>query len=214
MSREIIDLSVPVAEGMATWPGDVEVRLWRQKTLAEGFANVGGIQVGTHAGTHLDAPFHWFEGGAKVDETPLERLVGPARVIDLRGRGPTITAAELSAACGDLRAGEPVLLLTGWQGEVTDQDYPHLSGEAAEWLVGREPALVGIDTPSVDGPTAGQAHEALLGAGVPIIELLVNLDRLVGREFELIALPLAIVGMDGAPVRAVALPGEDVASDG
>jgi kynurenine formamidase len=214
MSREIIDLSVPIAEGMATWPGDVEVRLWRQKTLADGFANVGGIQLGTHAGTHLDAPFHWFEGGAKVDETPLERLVGPARVIDLRGRAPTISAAELSAACGDVSAGERLLLLTGWRGEVTDRDYPHLSGEAAEWLVERELALVGVDTPSVDGPAAGQAHEALLGASVPVIELLVNLDRLVGREFELIALPLAVVGTDGAPVRAVGVLGEDVASDG
>ncbi|HJN17983.1 MAG TPA: cyclase family protein [Armatimonadota bacterium] len=62
MSR-IVDLSMPIVDGMPTWPGDVEVKLWRHHTIAEGFSNTGGIQIGTHAGTHLDAPFHWFEGG-------------------------------------------------------------------------------------------------------------------------------------------------------
>jgi len=204
--REIIDLSFPITDSMAIWPGDVEVRLWRHRTLAEGFSNTGGVQLGTHAGTHLDAPFHWFEGGAKVETIPLERLVGPARVVDLRGSSPTITAAELRSACGPAtEVGERLLLLTGWRGEVTDEGYPSLSREAAEWLRDRQPALVGIDTPSIDGPTSGHAHEVLLGANVPVIELLVNLDRLVGRAFEFVALPLAVVGMDGAPVRSIAV---------
>ena len=205
MSRETIDLSLPITDGMATWPGDVEVRLWRHHTLAEGLSNVGGIQFGTHAGTHLDAPFHWFEDGAKVDAVPLGRLVGPARVVDLRRASPTITATELRAACGDTVPGERLHILTGWRGTIADEDYPHLSREAAEWLIEKKPALVGIDTPSVDGSTAGHAHEALLGADVPVIELLANLDRLAGREFDLVALPLAVVGMDAAPVRVVAL---------
>ncbi len=204
-SPQIIDLSRPIADSMATWPGDVPVRLWRHRTLAEGFSNLGGIQLGTHAGTHLDAPFHWFEEGATIEEVALERLIGPARVVDLRGSSPEITAAELSAACGQVDRAERLLLLTGWAGEIADEDYPHLSREAAEWLVGREPAMVGIDTPSVDGPTAGCAHEALLGAGVPVVELLAGLERLVGRGFTLIVLPLPVVGMDGAPVRAVAV---------
>ena len=198
--REIIDLSRPITDGMPTWPGDVPVRLWRHDELTR----IGGIQVGTHAGTHLDAPFHWFADGPTVDQVPLERLTGPARVVDLRGSGPCITAAELAAAAGDTEPGERLLLLTGWCGEVTDEDYPHLSKEAAELLVACEPALIGIDTPSVDGPHSGQAHGVLLGADVPILELLVNLERLVGREFDLFALPLPVVGMDGAPVRAIA----------
>jgi kynurenine formamidase len=97
------------------------------------------------------------------------------------------------------------LLLTGWHGEVTDEDYPHLSREAAAWLAAQRPALVGIDTPSIDGPHSGDAHGLLLDAEVPVIELLVNLDRLIGREFDVVALPLAVVGMDGAPVRAIAV---------
>jgi len=201
VSREIIDLSLPITDGVATLPGDVPVRLWVHDELTR----VGGIQLGTHAGTHLDAPFHWFGGGATVDRVPLQRLVGPARVIDLRGRSIEVTLQELVAACGPTEPGERLLLLTGWRGEVTDQDYPHLSREAAEWLVEQRPALVSIDTPSVDGPHSGCAHGVLLDAEVPIIELLTNLDRVVGRPFDLFALPLAVVGMDGAPVRAIAV---------
>ncbi|MBM3499298.1 MAG: cyclase family protein [Armatimonadetes bacterium] len=197
---EIVDLTRPITDGMATWPGDVPVRLW----VHDEFTRLGGIQLGTHAGTHLDAPYHWFGDGARVHEIALERLVGPARVVDLRGSSP-ITREELSAACGDMGRGERLLLLTGWQGAITDDDYPHLSPEAAEWLVERAPALVGIDTPSIDGPRSGEAHGALLDAEVPILEALANLERLVGREFDLIALPLPVVGMDGAPVRAIAL---------
>ena len=204
MTREIIDLSLPITDGMATWPGDVEVRLWRHRTLAEGFSNIGGIRLGTHAGTHLDAPFHWFEDGAKIEEVPLARLIGPARVIDLRGGGQTIGATDLEAAAGAVASGERLLLLTGWRGSVADEEYPRLSREAAEWLVAREPALVGVDTPSVDGPTSREAHDVLLGAGIALLESLANLERLVGRRFELVALPLAVVGLDGAPVRAVA----------
>jgi len=196
----LVDLSRPITDGQPTWPGDVPVRLWIHDELTR----IGGIQLGTHAGTHLDAPYHWFAHGATVDCVPLQRLVGPARVVDLRG-GSCITVEQLSAACGETAPGERLLLLTGWAGAITDEDYPHLSREAAEWLVARRPALVGTDTPSVDGPASGDAHGVLLGAEVPIIELLTNLDQLVGREFDLLALPLPVVGLDGAPVRAIAL---------
>jgi arylformamidase len=196
-----VDLTRPILDGQPTWPGDVPVRLWVHDELTR----IGGVQLGTHAGTHLDAPYHWFGGGATVDRVPLQRLIGAARVVDLRGSSLSITCGELSAACGETAPGERLLLLTGWTGEVTDEDYPHLSREAAEWLVARQPALVGIDTPSVDGPTSGDAHALLLDAEVPVLELLTNLDQLVGREFDLFALPLPVVGMDGAPVRAVAV---------
>ncbi|HJN17982.1 MAG TPA: cyclase family protein [Armatimonadota bacterium] len=119
--------------------------------------------------------------------------------------GVDITAACLAAAAGQIHADERLLILTGWRGEISDEDYPALTRDAAEWLVAKQPALVGVDTPSVDGPTAGHAHELLLGAEVPVVELLVNLDELIGRKFGLYALPLAIADMDGAPVRAVAI---------
>jgi len=206
---EVIDLTMPITEGMEGWPGDVPVRLWREHTLAEGMANVGGLQLGSHAGTHLDAPFHWFEHGATVDRIPLSRLVGEARVVDLRERQDalTISLAELQAQAGEVREGERVLLLTGWRGRIADGDHPALSREAVEWLAAQRPALVGIDTPSIDAANAGYAHERLLGADIPVVELLVNLERLVGELFLLAALPPAVVGLDGAPVRAVALKG-------
>jgi kynurenine formamidase len=206
---EVIDLSAPITEDMDAWPGDVPVRLWRHHTLAEGSPNVGGITLGTHTGTHLDAPFHWFEEGATVERIPLSRMVGEARVVDLRDRSDpaTVSLAELQAAAGEVEEGERVLLLTGWRGRIGDQDHPALSPEAITWLAGRRPALVGIDTPSVDPPGAGYAHGALLGAEIAVIELLCNLQALVGETFLLAALPLPVVGLDGAPVRAVALRG-------
>jgi arylformamidase len=206
VSRAIVDLTRPILDGQPTWPGDVPIRLW----IHDEFTRIGGIQLGTHAGTHLDAPYHWFADGATVDRVPLERLVGPARVIDLCGRGPELSCAELIVACGETRPGERLLLHTGWAGDITAEGWGHLSGEAAEWLAGQAPALVGIDTPSVDGPPSGDAHAALLGAGIPILELLTNLGEVGGADFALVALPLSVVGLDGAPVRAVALVGSTV----
>jgi len=206
---EVIELTLPITNGMETWPGDVPVRLWRHRTLAEGLSNVGGITLGTHTSTHLDAPFHWFEDGATVERVPLSRLVGEARVVDLRERSDpaTVSLAELQAAAGEVEEGERVLLLTGWRGRIGDQDHPALSPEAVTWLAARRPVLVGIDTPSVDPPGAGYAHGALLGAEIAVIELLCNLEALVGETFPLVALPLSVVGLDGAPVRAAALRG-------
>jgi kynurenine formamidase len=116
-----------------------------------------------------------------------------------------VSLAELRASANEVAQDERLLLLTGWRGQPTDGDWPALSPEAIQWLAARRPALVGVDTPSVDPPGAGYAHEALLGAAIAVVELLVNLDRLVGRRFDFHALPLPVLGLDGAPVRAVAV---------
>lgn len=171
-----------------------------------------------HLGTHIDAPLHFVEGGETVDRVALERLVGPAVTLDVRtaaGPGPSVTPAVLE----DARQGRPlrdriVVLHTGWVAEAfgTDSYYgpghPHLTVEAARYLVDHSPLSIAVDTlvDGVEPPRAGDnpVHRTLLGAGISLIENYANGDQLPADGYRIIALPLAIAGADGAPARVVA----------
>lgn len=207
-----VDLSYPLAEGMGGFPGypGFSVELLEEYEadgkLSRRFA------TSVHQGTHVDAPAHFVEGGATVDDLPLSLFCGPASVVDLRdSAGETITAARLDEAAPTLEPGARVLLLTG------DVDArfgdPGFFGEAAvlddsatDWLLEREVALVANDflTESIDVPER-PVHHALLGAGVPIVEYLCNADAIAGYgTVEFSCFPLRLAGFEGAPVRAVA----------
>lgn len=186
----IVDLTVPLEEGMEVYPGDPEVRIreWASIRKDGYFMNV--LSIGEHTGTHVDAPAHFVEGGMTIEELPLERFIGPGKV--LRVEGP-ITAEDVKKA-GDVR-GVILLFLTQGRGFLTE--------DGARELVKMGVRAVGIDGPSIDRD--GKAHRVLLGAGMPIFENLTSLELLVGREFMFIGLPLKIRGGSGSPVRAVAL---------
>jgi len=175
--------------------------------IAEGSrSNVSRITLGTHTGTHVDPPIHFIPDGKAVDELDLEVLIGPALVVDMRGRS-AITIADLEAT---IPAGVERLLfktdnsrLWARGGEFTP-DYVALTAEAAHWLVARGLKLVGTDYLSVEryGDPHPGAHSMLLGAGVIIVEGLNLLDVQPGL-YQLICLPLKIAQGDGAPARAV-----------
>jgi arylformamidase len=160
--------------------------------------------MGTHYGTHVDAPFHFAPQGASVDALALEILVGKARVIEL-AVSERVERSDLEAF--DLRDDIRVLLKTRMSGLLRSrplhESHVHLSTPAARYLVQAGIKLVGIDCLSVDGPAGGfPAHQELLGAGVVVVEGL-DLSRVEAGEFELICLPLAIAGGDAAPARVV-----------
>lgn len=166
-------------------------------------AQVSVLSVGTHYGTHIDAPRHLLPGAVGVDALPLEALVGRCRVLEVRG--PLIGPEDLvSTARGPRR----LLLKTAQSGFWADAQEPReaaaLSPAAAEWLVEQGFLLLGIDELSVDPPVSTNldAHRILLAAGVVILEGL-DLRAVPPGEYDLAALPLPLPDADGSPARVV-----------
>jgi arylformamidase len=209
----IVDLSVPIATGMPVYPGDPPVVVTPALTVPEHGVNVLHVSMGTHTGTHVDAPRHVGDALPTLDELPLERFTGEAVVVDARSAGPR-AALGPDVFEGEVREGVIVLVATGWSRYWgTDQytDHPYLTEGAAEFLVGAGIRTVGVEAFSVD-PTPAEdfpAHRVLCGAHAVIAENIAGLDALIeaqaaGERIEVSLLPLKVDAADGAPVRAVA----------
>lgn len=199
---EIIDISVPVHPGMITWAGEMrpEVELVSSIAAGDGY-NLSRLVFGSHTGTHVDAPLHFLERAAPVDTLSLDALVGPVLVVDARTVAEEI-GAEVVAR--DVPAGtERVIFATRnselWDRDAFTDDFVAVSPDAAASLLERGVRLVGIDYLSV-GPF--ETHRALLSEGVVLLEGL-DLRGVAAGSYNLACLPLAIVGCDGAPARAV-----------
>ncbi|HEY3883892.1 MAG TPA: cyclase family protein [Vicinamibacterales bacterium] len=203
----LIDVSVLLAPGVATYPGNPDFELAPVKRIADGASsNISRLTLGTHAGTHVDAPRHFFDDKPGVDALPLDLLIGRARVIDLPHRGG-ITEAHLEAA--GLREDLRVLFRTPnsalWNSnDGFHKDYTYVTEGAATFLVDQGVKVVGVDYLSVEQfkRPGAPAHHALLGNGVIIIEGL-NLSDAEPGQYEMYCLPLRIAGADGAPARVV-----------
>jgi arylformamidase len=174
------------------------------------------LVLGTHTGTHLDAPLHFIPGGAPVEAIALTSLVGPANVANLSDFKALeeVSSAALERALGGAPRHPRLLLRFDWSRRFGDLSFysrsPYLSEDACRWLLDAGVNVLGMDTPSPDDPRHAQDnatdspnHHLLLGAGVVLIEYLTNLDRLSTEVF-LVALPLPVEGADGAPMRVIA----------
>ena len=216
----IVDLTFPIQEGMLTFPAPHHPFVEITQLARHGVENreTRKVVLGTHTGTHCDAPLHFIAGGSTVDQIPPEVLVGPAAVCDFSSReGGAIDVADIEAALGGRRASR-ILLRFGWSRNYGKIEYysghPYLAPAAAERLVQRGVKLLGMDTPQPDDPRHGRAaevdspiHKILLGAGVVLVEYLCNLELLTTPEVQLIVAPLKILGGDGAPARCFAIVG-------
>lgn len=204
----IYDATILLHPALPTWDGEPgpDCRPIKRIGVDGEPAQVSLLTVGTHAGTHVDAPAHFIPGAAGVDALPLEALVGPCRVVEVETPGRrTIEPADLEP----IAAGAARLLLktasgSFWGEPAFRRDFVALSGAAAAWLVDRGARLVGIDYLSVDPYDAdpAAAHLTLLGAGVVVLEGL-DLRHVPAGEYDLAALPLKLAGADGAPARVV-----------
>jgi arylformamidase len=202
-----IDVSVLLAPGLATYPGNPPFEMTAVHRIADGHSsNNSRLVMGTHTGTHVDAPLHFFDGRPGVEAMALELLIGRARVIDLPHRGG-ITEEHLAAA--GLREDLRVLLRTPnsalWNTtEGFRTDYTYLTEEAAKFLVAQGVKVVGVDYLSVEQykKAGAPAHKALLGNGLIIIEGL-NLSEADAGQYEMYCLPLRLAHGDGAPARVV-----------
>ena len=201
-----LDVSVPLAPGLPTYPGNPAFELHPVKRIAEGASsNVSRLVMGSHSGTHVDAPKHFFDDGAGVDALPLPLLLGRTRVVEITRRGG-IGPDDLAQA--GLREDLRVLLKTSnsalWNGEEFRNDYTHLTEDGARYLVDQGVKVVGIDYLSVEQfkKPGAPAHRALLSQGIVIIEGL-NLGEAEPGMYEMYCLPLRVAGADGAPARVI-----------
>ena len=205
--KEWIDISVTLKEGMVRWPGDRKLKIERAKKIADGEeVNVSGVSMCMHAGTHIDAPFHFFERGMTIDKIPIDAVIGKARVIQIHDKTSIkVKDLEKNQVC----EGERLLFKTlnsswCWNSDKFNRDFVYISKEAAQFLASMKILTVGIDYLSVGGYSDDglEIHRILLDAGIWIIEGL-NLSLLKEGEYDLICLPLKISGVEGAPARAV-----------
>jgi len=216
---KIIDLSLSLHEGMMTFPTHwhpvVEISILGRHGI-EG-RETRKLTLGTHTGTHTDAPLHFIPSGKGIDEVPLEVLVGEATLLNFTPAQPNqeIGVPALNEKLGG-KVPTRLILRTDWSDYFGQMpyynNYPYFSQEAARWLVDRGCRLIAMDTPSPDNPahsrTSGNDspnHKVLLGAEVVLVEYLCNLRSLSKPVVELVVLPLKIKGADGAPTRCVAI---------
>jgi arylformamidase len=209
-----IDVTVPLKEGMAIWPGDVTIKIERRRSMERGdAANNSAISLGVHTGTHMDAPKHFIKDGKSIDKLPLETSVGPARIIEIKDK-ISIKPEELKQH--NIKKGERILFKTVnsprcWQTDAFVNDFVFVTRDAAQFLVDAGVILVGVDYLSVGSPMDPEktmrpdTHQILLGAGLYLIEGL-NLTAVKAGDYNLICLPLKLMDAEGSPVRAILQP--------
>lgn len=185
------------------------------KRVSDDGINIQRYCVPTHVGTHIDAPRHFVENGATIDELPLYRFAGEGIVLDVStDSSREITVRDVEQAKGTVKEMDIVMLYTGWQekyGTPAYASHPWLSIELAEWLVNKEVKMVAMDvlTPDVPAPqrpegwTEFPVHRTLLREGVLVVENLTNFDAHLGQRLEVQAFPVKVDKGDGAPVRFV-----------
>jgi len=210
----IIDLTYPITGSAPTFPGDAPVEISQFASIKDGGYNVSSIFMSVHVGTHVDAFRHCFHSERGIESVRLESLVGWAEVLDLSeaASGGEIRSADLDEFAPRVTEGSRVILKTGWGRTAGSPEffaeYPGVSEGAAAWLTARKIRLLGIEQPSLHRVHHLELHKTMLSAGVAIVENLANVSQITSERVFLAALPLNLVGVDGAPARVVAIEGD------
>ncbi len=194
----IIDITRPLVNGMLVYPGDLTPSF---SQVDHGRYLISDLHLSSHTGTHIDAPVHYLKSGDTIDTIPLGKLVGRCRVIDVSDAGILIRAHHLEGRCDGARR---ILLKTGFSGKPDFiEDYPSLAPDAACVLAENGTECIGIDSPSIESfDCDGSVHRRLLGCGCLIIELL-DLTGVPEGDYDMVALPLRLSGLDGSPARVI-----------
>jgi len=197
-----LDISVPIYAGMVHFPDNPSIEIETLMDVEKGdICTVSRLTMGSHTGTHIDAPIHFLPGGSGAEQVPLENLIGPARVIEIKDPDK-VKADELRRH--DLGVRERLLFKTSnsercWKTSQFVPEFVSIAEDAASYLASLNTLAVGIDYLSAGSP---ETHRTLLGAGVVIIEGL-NLTGISQGRCELLCLPLKILGADGTPARVL-----------
>ncbi len=201
---KIIDITRPLSRKSVVYPGDIPPYFTQED---RGLYLISELRMNSHSGTHVDAPVHYLKSGLTIDALPLSNLVGPCRVLDVSDEGTEIDASSIRGRTGSATR---ILLKTAFSGcESFRQDYPSLTINAARYLTKTGALCVGIDSFSIEAFVCdGSVHRELLSRGCIIIELL-DLSGVAEGDYTMVALPLRLTGLDGAPARVILLNEED-----
>jgi len=211
---KIIDLTLTVSDKIPTFPGSPQPSFIPWENVKEDGYNLELLFLSTHTGTHMDAPYHFLEKGAKIHEISLKKLVSEAILIKSKKKGgESITKTDIQKfekKHGKIVSFSSVIFYTGWQKNLQKKYYftknPGLSVSAAKYLASKKINLVGVDSPSIDLGTDSKfsVHQIFAKKGILIVENLANLEKIKSSKFHLIILPLKLKNATGSPVRAIA----------
>ena len=211
---KVIDLTLTISNKIPTFPGSPQPNFIPWENMKEDGYNLEVLFLSSHTGTHMDAPHHFLEKGAKIHEISLEKLVSEATLIQSRkSSGQSITKTDIQKfekKQGKIEDFSSVVFQTGWQRNLQKKYYftknPGLSISAAKYLASKKISLVGIDSPSIDVGTDSKfsVHQIFAKKGMLIVENLTNLDKIKSSKFHLVVLPLKLKNATGSPVRAIA----------
>ena len=210
----ILDLTLTISNKIPTFPGSPPPAFIPWENVKEDGYNLELLFLSSHTGTHMDAPHHFLEKGAKIHEISLKKLVSEAALIkSKKNGGESITKTDVQKfekKHGKIDGFSSVIFSTGWQKNLQKKYYftknPGLSVSAAKYLASKKVSLVGIDSPSIDVGTDSKfsVHQIFAKKGMLIVENLANLDKIKSSKFHLVVLPLKLKNVTGSPVRAVA----------
>ena len=191
------------------------VEIEQAKNLETDGWNAQTLHLYSHAGTHMDAPWHFGVNNQTIDRLPLEQCIGPCRMADLSPIGDKylITVEDLGAVAGLINEGDSLIVKTGWSQHVGTEKYrhqlPRISESLAYWCIKKNVKMLGVEPPSVADVNnireVTNIHQILLGGNVTIVEGLTNLSDIQAEKFTLMVLPLKIKDGDGSPARAIAI---------
>lgn len=206
--RRVVDLTMPIHEGMTTFPSENHPRVEISQLGRHGLdgRETRKIVMGTHTGTHVDAPLHFFSGGGTIDDVDLEQLCGPAAIAVLSSPCDISQLDEVLK-----RRAERLVLRSDWSDYLDTNNYynhyPYLIGPVVQRIIASGCRVLAMDMPSPDKPgdPIMPAHKVLMDAGIILVESLVNLRYIRSPVFELVVAPLKIRGGDGAPARVFAI---------
>ena len=211
---KIIDLTLTVSDKIPTFPSSPQPNFIPWENIKEDGYNLEVLFLSSHTGTHMDAPHHFLEKGAKIHEISLKKLVSEAALIQCRKNGgQSITKTDIQKFeknHGKIENFSSVIFYTGWQKNLQKKYYftknPGLSVSAAKYLTSKKISLVGIDSPGIDlgKDPKFSVHKIFAKKGVLIVENLANLDKIKSSKFHLVVLPLKLKNATGSPVRAIA----------
>lgn len=201
---QIIDLTMKISEKTPVFPGDPKPQIKQAASIEKDGWNEKRLLFNSHFSTHLDAPFHMLSSGKKLDEYPIEKFVGEAIVIDAKNQNP------IRANLKDVKAGDFVFFCTGHTNKAFSSEFfrnnPVISLETAQELVTKKVSVVGLDSYSPDNAPF-EVHKLLFKHDIRILENLVNLEKVCGKRFQCVILPLNIEEADGAPCRVIGMLG-------
>jgi arylformamidase len=203
---KLIDVTVPLDASLPVYPGNTPFTLEAIKQISRGdSSNVSTLHMSAHSGTHVDAPRHFFDDKPGAEALPLELMLGRTRVVEISSRSG-IGAEQLAEL--DLSDDVRILFKTSnsklWASRDFHTDYIGVTTSGAEHLIAHGVKVVGVDYLSVEEfkKPGAPAHHVLLGGGAIVIEGL-NLRDVEPGVYDMLCLPLRVVGADGAPARVV-----------